>query len=166
MVLDLRITHDRREVFYSQLKSKVSNILTKTTARCIKLNIDVTPISSRSYTHPSHSQTSEFPLNLVSIFRCPSPPHKPVYVSRLNPSFLAFSHVNPCNSDVVIHISLLLIDKARDKGNTLYGCPCNERLKAKTEGSKRLTCTWLCGGLVHLICFCLHLKGREYVVYY
>ena len=47
-------------MFYSQLKSKVGNILDKTAALCITddLNIDVTPIASRSDTHPSHSQTS------------------------------------------------------------------------------------------------------------
>ncbi len=39
-------------------------------------------------------------------------------------------------------VFVLLIDKARAKGNTyIYGCQCNERLKAKTEGSTRLTYT-------------------------
>jgi hypothetical protein len=31
-----------------------------------------------------------------------------------------------------------------------YGCWCNERLKAKTEVSKRLVCTGLCGGRGYL----------------
>ena len=30
------------------------------------------------------------PLNIVSIFRCPRPPHNPVYARRLDPSVLAF----------------------------------------------------------------------------
>ncbi len=45
-------------MFYSQFKSKVGNILDKTTVLRINLNIDGVPISSRSHTHPSHSQTS------------------------------------------------------------------------------------------------------------
>ncbi len=48
----------RRAAFYSQLQSKVGNILTKTTALRINLNIDGAPIASRAHTHPSHSQTS------------------------------------------------------------------------------------------------------------
>ena len=44
---------------YSQLKSKVDNILAKATALRINLNnIDGTHIASRTHTHPSHSQTS------------------------------------------------------------------------------------------------------------
>ena len=31
------------------------------------------------------------PINLVSIFRCPSPPRNPVYTRRVDPSVLAFS---------------------------------------------------------------------------
>jgi hypothetical protein len=50
--------HYRRAAFSSQLKSKVGNILAKASALRITLNIDVAPITSRSHTHPSHSQTS------------------------------------------------------------------------------------------------------------
>ncbi len=50
--------HYRRAAFSSQLKSKVGNILVKASALRITLNIDGTPIASRSHTHPSHSQTS------------------------------------------------------------------------------------------------------------
>ena len=31
----------------------------------------------------------------------------------------------------------------------IYECRCDERLKAKAEGSTLLTYTWLCGGLEH-----------------
>jgi hypothetical protein len=48
----------RRAAFSSQIKSKVGNILVKAAVLCINLNIDGAPIASRSYTHPSHSQTS------------------------------------------------------------------------------------------------------------
>jgi hypothetical protein len=46
-----------------QFKAKVGNILAKATALRINLNIDGTPIASKSHqteshTHPSHSQTS------------------------------------------------------------------------------------------------------------
>ena len=50
--------HYKRVVFSSQFKSKVGNILSKAEALWITLNIDDTPLSSRSHTHPSHSQTS------------------------------------------------------------------------------------------------------------
>jgi hypothetical protein len=37
--------------------------------------------------------------------------------------------------------------KRKIKRIHIYGCRCNERLKAKTEGSTRLTYTGLRGGL-------------------
>jgi hypothetical protein len=40
---------------------------------------------------PSHSQTSRRSINLVSIFRCSSPPRNPVYARRVDHSALAFS---------------------------------------------------------------------------
>ena len=49
--------HYRHTVFSSHIKSKVGNILVKTTVLRINLNIDGSPITSRSHTHPSHSQT-------------------------------------------------------------------------------------------------------------
>ncbi len=50
--------HFRHTVFSSQFKSKVGNILAKAAALRITLNIDGTPIDSKSHTHPSHSQNS------------------------------------------------------------------------------------------------------------
>ena len=50
--------HFRRSVFSSQLKSKVGHILTKAAALRIMMNVDGTPIVSRSHTHRSHSQNS------------------------------------------------------------------------------------------------------------
>ncbi len=47
--------HFRRVVFSSQLKS---NTLTKTVGLRVNLNLDGTLITSRTHTHPSHSQTS------------------------------------------------------------------------------------------------------------
>ncbi len=40
------------------LTGRVKSWTLKSSVICINLNIDVTPVDSRSYTHPSHSQTS------------------------------------------------------------------------------------------------------------
>ena len=50
--------HFRRAAFSLMLKSRVSSILAKDTALRINLNLDGAPITSKSHTHPSHSQTS------------------------------------------------------------------------------------------------------------
>jgi len=55
------------ETFYSQLKSKVGDILPKAAALCINLNIDGVPIASRSCTDPSHSQTSRLLSSSLSL---------------------------------------------------------------------------------------------------
>ena len=44
----------RRATVSSQIKSKVGNILAKDAALRITLNIDGTPMTSKSHTHPSH----------------------------------------------------------------------------------------------------------------
>ncbi len=48
--------HYRHTVFSSQLKSNVGNTLTKAATLWVTPNIHGTPISSKSHTHPSHSQ--------------------------------------------------------------------------------------------------------------
>ena len=66
-------THDRgqfhfhRAVFSSQLKSKIGNILTKDPGLRILLNIDGTPVVSRSHTHPSPLQTSRLLTSSLSL---------------------------------------------------------------------------------------------------
>ena len=68
------ITIFNRLTFYSQLKSKVGNILAKATALRINLNIDGAPIASHVHTHPSHSQTSRLPsTSLLPLLRYPLP---------------------------------------------------------------------------------------------
>ena len=67
----------RRVAFSSQLKSKVGNILAKAAVLWITLNIDGVPISSKSHTHPSHSETSRLltsSLSLVPVFQSPVQP--------------------------------------------------------------------------------------------
>ena len=59
--------HYRRAAFSSHLKAKVGNILAKTAA--------FGNFSS---------------INLVSIFRCSSPPRNPVYARRVDPSTLVY----------------------------------------------------------------------------
>jgi hypothetical protein len=54
-------------VFSSTLKSKSGNILAKTAALRINLNLDGTPITSQSYTHPSYSQTSRLLTSSLSL---------------------------------------------------------------------------------------------------
>jgi hypothetical protein len=65
--------HYRRAAFSSQLKSKVINILAKAAALRINLNLDDTPMASKSHTHPSHSQTSR--LLTSSLFLGVPVPH-------------------------------------------------------------------------------------------
>ena len=65
--------HYRLTVFSSQLKSKIGNILTKSSSLWILLNIDGAPVVSRSLTHPSHSQTSR--LLTSSLFLGVPVPH-------------------------------------------------------------------------------------------
>ena len=51
--------------------AKAALVLTKTAALRITLNIDDTPIGSRSHTHPSHSQlvTSRLLTSSLSVFQ-------------------------------------------------------------------------------------------------
>ena len=69
--------HFRRTVFSSQLMSKVDHILVKDPVLRIMLNIDGSPIVSRSHTHPSHTQNSR---RLTSSLSSGVPvPHTTVY---------------------------------------------------------------------------------------
>jgi hypothetical protein len=58
--------HFRRAVFSAQLKAKVGS-LAKVAALRINLNIDGVPITSRTHTHPSHSQTSRLLTSSLSL---------------------------------------------------------------------------------------------------
>jgi hypothetical protein len=59
--------HFRRAVFSSILKSKGGNILAKAAALRINLNLDGSPITSQSHTHPSNSQTSRLLTSSLSL---------------------------------------------------------------------------------------------------
>jgi hypothetical protein len=59
--------HFRRAAFSSQLKAKVGSTLAKAAALRINLNIDGEPITSRTHSHPSHSQTSRLLTSSLSL---------------------------------------------------------------------------------------------------
>ncbi len=59
--------HFRRAAFSGLLKSKCVNIIAKASVFRVNLNLDGTPISSNSHTHPSHSQTSRLLTSSLSL---------------------------------------------------------------------------------------------------
>jgi hypothetical protein len=63
---DRGLFHFRRAGFSATLKAKVGSTLAKAAALRISLNIDGAPITSRTHTHPSHSQTSRLLTSSLS----------------------------------------------------------------------------------------------------
>ena len=59
--------HFKRAAFLGQLKAKIGSSLAKAAALCVNLNIDGTPITSHSHTHPSHSQVSRLLTSSLSL---------------------------------------------------------------------------------------------------
>jgi hypothetical protein len=57
--------HFRHAAFSSNLKAKVGSTLVKIAALRINLSIDGAPITSKTHTHPSHSQTSRLLTRLI-----------------------------------------------------------------------------------------------------
>ena len=57
----------RHAAFSQPLKNKVVLSLSKTAALRINLNLDGSPIASKSHTHPSHSQTSRLLTSSLSL---------------------------------------------------------------------------------------------------
>jgi hypothetical protein len=55
--------HFPRTVFFSQFRTKVGS----TEASRVNLNLDGVPITSRTHTHPSHSQTSRLLTSSLSL---------------------------------------------------------------------------------------------------
>ena len=100
--------HYKHTVFSSHLRSKVVNILAKVTPLWITLNIDGTPVVSRS--HSPMTLTNLVFINLVYVFRCYSSPHHPVYVRLVDPSGLAFSLTSHRHSSINLLFSFRFID--------------------------------------------------------
>ena len=59
--------HFHRVAFSAQLKSKVGLTLAKAAVLRINLNLDGSTITSKSHTHPSHSQTSRLLTSSLSL---------------------------------------------------------------------------------------------------
>ncbi len=59
--------HYRHTDFSSMIKSRVGNILAKASDLRINLNTDGSPITTKSHTHPSHSQTSRLLTSSLSL---------------------------------------------------------------------------------------------------
>ena len=57
----------KRAAFLAQLKSKIGSSLVKEAPMRVNLNIDGAPITSRSHTHPSHSQVSRLLTSSLSL---------------------------------------------------------------------------------------------------
>jgi hypothetical protein len=57
----------RRAAFLTQLQNKVGLTLAKTICLRININLDGTSITSKSHTHPSHSQTSRLLTSSLSL---------------------------------------------------------------------------------------------------
>jgi hypothetical protein len=64
---DRGLFHFRRAAFAQQLKNRVVLTLTKVVTLRITFNLDGTPITSKSDTHPSHSQTSRLLTSSLSL---------------------------------------------------------------------------------------------------
>ena len=57
----------KRAAFLTQLKAKIGSTLDKAAALRVNLNIDGAPITSRTHTHPSHSQASRLLTSSLSL---------------------------------------------------------------------------------------------------
>ena len=57
----------KRVDFLTRFTGKVGSSLTKAAAMRVNLNIDGAPITSRSHTHPSHSQASRLLTSSLSL---------------------------------------------------------------------------------------------------
>ena len=61
------VFHYRRTAFSSLLKTRVGNILVKAAALRITVNLDGVTITSKTHTHPSHSQSSRLLTSSLSL---------------------------------------------------------------------------------------------------
>jgi rRNA processing protein Krr1/Pno1 len=64
---DRGLFHFRRAAFVQHLKNRVGVVLAKETDLRITLNLDGVTITSKSHTHPSHSQTSRLLTSSLSL---------------------------------------------------------------------------------------------------
>ncbi len=64
---DRGLFHFHRVVFVQQFKNRVGLALGQTATLRITFNLDGVPITSKSHTHPSHSQTSRLLTSSLSL---------------------------------------------------------------------------------------------------
>jgi hypothetical protein len=100
--------HFRRVVFVQQLKNRVGLDLDKETVLRITLNLDGSPITSKSHSPITLGNFSC--INLVSIIRCSSFPRNPVYVRYVDSSPLGFSLSSHRHSYIGLVFSSPFID--------------------------------------------------------
>jgi len=91
--------HFKCAAFSSQLRSKVGSTLPKSASLRVNVNVDGVPITSRTHTHPSHSQTSRLLTSSLSLgVPVPRPTEYMRGPRRVDSSTLVFSlssHRNP-----------------------------------------------------------------------
>jgi hypothetical protein len=127
--------HFRRAAFSSMLKSRVSSILTKTVSLRINLNLVGAPITSKSHTHQSYSQTSRLLTSSYTVGGIPK--------SR------SFGVVVSCRvkRELVVYYESI---KRELKIRCIYECRCDERLQTKTKEFTHLAYTGWVVELEHL----------------
>jgi hypothetical protein len=102
--------HFRRAAFSAQLKAKVDSTLAKAAALRINLNIDGAPITSRTHTHPSHSQTSRLLTSSLSLGVPVPRATQCVYARSVDSSPLGFSLSSHRHSYIGLVFSSRFID--------------------------------------------------------
>ncbi len=86
-----RLHSEKLTVFIVSGVLFVSNNLVKSESSRITLNLDGTPITSKSHTHPSHSQSSRLLTSSLSLGVPVPRSTQCIYVRRVNSSDLVFS---------------------------------------------------------------------------
>ena len=114
----------RRAAFYSQLKSKVGNLLAKATALRINLNIDGAPIASRAHTPPLHLVCARLhhpPALALSL----SPHRHPFYIFPPSSRFIRYhKHIQQQTTTSAGHPPLAIFPKDRGRGRSrALRCP-------------------------------------------
>ena len=100
--------HYLRSAFSSMLKSRVGNILVKTATFLVTLNLDGAPITSKSHTHITYSQSSRLLTSSLSL-GVPVP-RATVYARRVNSLVLVCSLSSHRHSYIGLIFSSRFID--------------------------------------------------------
>ncbi len=130
--------HFRPAVFSSMLKSKCGNILAKAVALRINLNLDGAPITSKSHTHPSYSQTSRL---LTSSLSLGVPVPRP---TQANPTVMVIQHLGEksikTNRDIPDVLRHIIKNISKRLFRNILSWPLSRNLHAFKNG----VCVRLC----------------------